>query len=772
MKILIDDCLYQEDIKYVAHIPIKWELLENRTLLLSGASGLLGSFIIDVLMYKNIYEKQDCRILAMGRNIQAAKERFGKYWNSPYFRFIQQDINEEIEEIEKADYVIHAASNTHPLQYSMDPIVTIRSNVVGTDHLLKYASQVGAKRFVFLSTVEIYGQNRGDTVGFTEDYCGYIDSNTLRAGYPEGKRTGEALCQAYAKQTKLEFVIPRLARVYGPTMRKDDSKAVSQFIRNAVNGEDIVLKSKGQQRYTYTYVADAVAGIFTVMLLGKAGEAYNITGGKGDITLHELATYISEESKTKVVYQIPDEAEAAGYSKADLAVLDGHKIQQLGYQEKYDVKEGIRRTLSILKNKPLVSIVIPVYNGSNYLREAIDSALNQTYDNCEVLVINDGSDDDGKTEAIALSYGDKIRYFYKKNGGVSSALNFGIKNMQGEYFSWLSHDDLYYPEKIEKEINAILCTGIPETLVQAEYEFYNQETKSMTPTDFLKYYELDQITNSFFSVLQMQIHACSALIHKSHFMRVGYFDENLKTIQDVDMWFRIFRGQRSLFLKDILHIVREHKEAGSATIDCYYEETRKEYIKLIRQLDDKEIEQVFGNTGIFLCRMAGFMKSYGGTDEVREIEERMKKLLPDPQKDKEPSFLHDILYRYTNGKAKKIAIYGSGQYGIRIKYDLDKRAAMPSYFVDQDERKQGTQIDGIPCKSKEEFLSQKEDTLLIVAMRNYTQVAEELEKNGIPYYITRQELDPILLKFPLAAEECEIAKFGKNTVENIYEVEK
>ena len=115
--------------------------------------------------------------------------------------------------------------------------------------------------------------------------------------------------------------------------------------------------------------------------------------------------------------------------------------------------------------------------------------------------------------------------------------------------------------------------------------------------------------------------------------------------------------------------------------------------------------------------------------------------------------MHDILYRYTNGKAKKIAIYGSGQYGIRIKYDLDKRAAMPSYFVDQDERKQGTQIDGIPCKSKEEFLSQKEDTLLIVAMRNYTQVAEELEKNGIPYYITRQELDPILLKFPLAAED-------------------
>lgn len=403
--------------------------------------------------------------------------------------------------------------------------------------------------------------------------------------------------------------------------------------------------------------------------------------------------------------------------------------------------------ISHMKNKPLVSIVIPVYNGSNYLKESIDSALNQTYDHCEVLVINDGSDDGGKTEAIALSYGSKIKYFYKENGGVSSALNYGIENMQGEYFSWLSHDDLYYPEKVEKQIHAILHTGDPKTLVQAEYEFYNEETKSKTATNFLRYYELEQITNSFFSVLQLQIHACSALIHKSHFMRVGYFDENLRTIQDVDMWFRIFRGQRSLFLTDILHIVREHREAGSATIDCYYEETRKEYIKLIRQLDYAEMEQVFGNAGTFLCRMAGFIKSYGGTDEVMEIEERMRKIPCHSPGGSEKSFLHEILYKFTKGNAKRIAIYGSGQYGIRLKYDLDKRSAMPSYFIDNDETKQGTRIDGIPCKSKTEFLSQKADTLLIVAMRNYTEVVQELKEEEIPYYTTRQELESMLLKF-------------------------
>lgn len=101
-------------------------------------------------------------------------------------------------------------------------------------------------------------------------------------------------------------------------------------------------------------------------------------------------------------------------------------------------------------SKPLVSIVIPVYNGENYLEEAIHSALNQSYENIEIIVVNDGSTDN--TENIALKYKDKIKYFKKENGGVSSALNLGIKNMTGEYFSWLSHDDLYYEDKIERQI--------------------------------------------------------------------------------------------------------------------------------------------------------------------------------------------------------------------------------------------------------------------------------------------------------------------------------
>ena len=102
-----------------------------------------------------------------------------------------------------------------------------------------------------------------------------------------------------------------------------------------------------------------------------------------------------------------------------------------------------------------VTIIIPVYNGSNYVREAIDSALAQTYKNIEILVVNDGSTDEGATRDICLSYGDKITYYEKENGGVSTALNLGIEKMTGDYFSWLSHDDLYYPDKIEKQMKEL-----------------------------------------------------------------------------------------------------------------------------------------------------------------------------------------------------------------------------------------------------------------------------------------------------------------------------
>ena len=244
--------------------------------------------------------------------------------------------------------MLHLASNTHPMQYAEDPIGTITTNIIGIQNMLDFAAAHETERVAFASSNEIYGENRGDVELFQEDYCGYINCNIMRAGYPESKRCGEALCQAYIAQKNLDVVIPRLTRSYGPTMLMSDTKAISQFIRKGVNREDIVLKSAGTQFYSYTYVSDAVSGLLTVLLKGKKGEAYNIADARSDITLKELAEMIAGIAGRKVVFELPDSVEASGYSRATKARLDGSKLQALGWKAQYSIGEGLERTMKIL----------------------------------------------------------------------------------------------------------------------------------------------------------------------------------------------------------------------------------------------------------------------------------------------------------------------------------------------------------------------------------------------------------------------------------------
>lgn len=220
---------------------------------------------------------------------------------------------------------------------------------------------------------------------------------------------------------------------------------------------------------------------------------------------------------------------------------------------------------------PLVSIVIPVYNGSNYLAEAIDSALAQTYPHTEIIVVNDGSRDDGATAAIARSYGDKIRYFEKPNGGSSSAINYGIAQMQGEWFSWLSHDDLYTPDKLEKEIECLYATGLSEDELRNHIVFSasvlinasGRIIRNSSRRDSQKMKDIvDGIPGNEYLIAQprrFNFHGCSCLIHKSVFDRVGALDENLRILNDIELWFRIYSaGVKLHYVPDALVKGRIH----------------------------------------------------------------------------------------------------------------------------------------------------------------------------------------------------------------------
>lgn len=198
---------------------------------------------------------------------------------------------------------------------------------------------------------------------------------------------------------------------------------------------------------------------------------------------------------------------------------------------------------------PLVSIVIPVYNGSNYMREAIDSALAQTYKNIEVIVVNDGSNDNGETERIAKEYGERIRYISKKNGGVSTALNTGIRNMNGEYFSWLSHDDVYMPDKVEREVEALAgldnkCTVVCCGSVHIDKDSNLIGTMPNVDISAVKHLSWDDVL--MLLLKQGSINGCTLLIPREIFDQVGYFDETLRFNQDGFMWMKIFLRKYSL----------------------------------------------------------------------------------------------------------------------------------------------------------------------------------------------------------------------------------
>lgn len=208
-----------------------------------------------------------------------------------------------------------------------------------------------------------------------------------------------------------------------------------------------------------------------------------------------------------------------------------------------------------------VSIVIPVFNGEDYLREAIDSALAQTYPNIEIVVINDGSRDEGATERIALSYGDKIRYFSKENGGVATALNAAIEKMSGEYFSWLSHDDLYTIDKVEVQIRALAeMQDRGRVILYSDFAAFTDDPNQVNE---VRLPEVPPENFRYFLTVDNSLHGCTLLVPKVAFDECGTFDEKLRTTQDYDLWFRLANNYRFVHLPKVLVKARRHENQGS-----------------------------------------------------------------------------------------------------------------------------------------------------------------------------------------------------------------
>lgn len=342
MKPLYESKLYIDEIAEVSKTLNK-DFIQGKSLLISGATGMICSYLIDALLVDNNYQGT---IFALTTSIENATKRFIQWRDDTRLAFIQHDIKNPLVFDRHVDFVIHGASYTDPKGYAEHPIDTMLINFNGVKHLLDVAVQ-NKVRFLFMSTCEIYGEANVDLID--ENYSGYINPLDVRSCYNEGKRASETLCVAYAQEHSLEVVIPRFSRVFGPTMRMSDTKAVSQFIKNVLKGEDVMLKSHGRQRYSYCYVADAARALLFLLEKGKTKEAFNVANHE-NLSLKDIASLVASAENKQVFLNVEDELSGRGYSKTTQSTQNISKLISYGFENRYSIYRGIKSTIDILKS--------------------------------------------------------------------------------------------------------------------------------------------------------------------------------------------------------------------------------------------------------------------------------------------------------------------------------------------------------------------------------------------------------------------------------------
>lgn len=326
------------------------EKLAHKRFLITGASGLVGSSLVDLLMALEQTYKPGMCINVLGRKRSVLEKRFSLN-ASPRadIHIIEGDVS-RVDLLDlKVDYIVHAASPSHPLAYSQTPVDVMWANLLGTINMLELAKCFGA-RLLFISSGEIYGSSSDPSSCFKEGEYGYIEISNPRSCYPESKRAAETLCASYIAQYGVEAVVARLCHVYGPAITESNSRADAQFLRNVVRHEDIVMKSPGLQVRSFCYVKDAAEGLLYILLKGASGEAYNIANKNSVATIREYAETLATLGGVKIRNEFPSEDETKGYSKISRAVLDGTKLEQLGWVPQYDLESGLKDTLEIYRS--------------------------------------------------------------------------------------------------------------------------------------------------------------------------------------------------------------------------------------------------------------------------------------------------------------------------------------------------------------------------------------------------------------------------------------
>lgn len=350
--------IIKEDLEFIISSKlVDWERFRNKSVLITGAIGMLPSYMVMTLLYLNRERDMNIKVFALVRNIVKAQKVFSEYTEEDGLHFIVSDVTNPIQSDVTYNYIVHAASQAAPSYYGKDPVGTFTANTLGTLNMLELAKKSQSDGFLYFSTGAVYGKLSDEVTFINESELGKVDQLEVRNCYAESKRAGENACVCYAHQYGIPAKIVRIFHTMGPMVNLNDGRIFSDFCKNISENKNLVLKSDGTAKRAFLYVADAVIAYFKILLDGDIAEAYNVGGGiDNEISMRDLAySLVSrfKEKNLKVVFDINEsDLVYAKMKTPEKRILpDLTKIELLGWKPTYSVIDGFYRTvMSIEEN--------------------------------------------------------------------------------------------------------------------------------------------------------------------------------------------------------------------------------------------------------------------------------------------------------------------------------------------------------------------------------------------------------------------------------------
>lgn len=326
--------IQQEDIQQFAESFELADFVAGSKILVTGATGLIGS----TLVYCLLALKRNVEITCPVRDLEKAQKMYGD--KASEINFIECDLVNYLKGLSSKDYfhfIVHCASPTVGKYMTEHPVETYELAYETTRALLKHAQLTDVRSLVYVSSLEYYGQNFDDTI-ITEDKLGYVDNAAPRSSYPLGKRAAEYLCAAYTQEYGVNAKIARLTQTFGAGVKADDNRVFAQFARSVINGEDIVLHTKGESAKPYCYTTDCISAILYILLNGKKGEAYNVANQDTYISIRGMAEFLRDNFNPQIDVRIESHTEM-GYAPVTKLHLSSEKLMALGWKPKHNLKE-------------------------------------------------------------------------------------------------------------------------------------------------------------------------------------------------------------------------------------------------------------------------------------------------------------------------------------------------------------------------------------------------------------------------------------------------